>query len=115
VPAALREAVRYWEPRRAGFNLVLLLAALLAAWLGGDPAYLGRHWTGLGSLAALGNLGYCAAYPIDVLAQRTAAASRWRRCGRAALWLAGTLLGAAITAFAVVALFDPAGPIPTPD
>lgn len=31
VPPALREAVRSWEPRRIGFNLVLLLAALPAA------------------------------------------------------------------------------------
>ncbi|NVN86624.1 MAG: hypothetical protein HXX15_11110 [Rhodopseudomonas sp.] len=54
-------------------------------------------------------------YPIDVLTQQTAAASRWRRRGRSALWLLGTLLGAALIAFAVVVLFDPAGPIPAPD
>ena len=89
MPPALREAVRFSEPRRIGFNLVLLLAALLAAWLGGHPGYIARHWPGLISLAALGNLGCCVAYPIDVLTQHTAAASRWRRRGRSALWLLG--------------------------
>ena len=89
----LDDALRYWEPRRIGYNL--LLAAVVLAWL----SLTWPHFRGaitlqlllvLTVLAVLANVCYCAAYLVDIPLQYSSFRSRWRRW-RWALWLGGAL------------------------
>ncbi len=90
---ALRDALRFWEPRRIAYNLVLFLTA--AAWV----ILTWPHFRGALSLepagillvlAVIANICYCAAYVVDIPVQF----SPWRnglQRWRWTLWLAGTL------------------------
>ncbi|HZC85438.1 MAG TPA: hypothetical protein VE266_00435 [Steroidobacteraceae bacterium] len=89
----LADALRYWEPRRIAYNL--LLATVVLAWLG----LTWPHFRGVFTLqpllllivlAALANLCYCAAYLVDIPLQYSSFRSRWRRW-RWAPWLGGVL------------------------
>jgi hypothetical protein len=77
-PTRLRElftdALRYWEPRRIIYNLVLTVAT--SAWLI--------------VLALIANVCYCMAYLADVFLQLSSFQLAWRRW-RWALWLSGML------------------------
>jgi len=96
-PAHLRDvvtdAIRYWEPRRILYNL--LLVGVVMAWL----FFTWPHFqsaVALGSLlilsvfAVLANLCYCAAYVADITMQYSLFQAAWRR-RRWGLFLAGTL------------------------
>lgn len=81
---ALTDAIRYWEPRRVAYNLVL--AAVVAvhaaiAWLGVDPmpAIASDAVLSVFLLAVLANVAYCAAYIPDVPAQLSGYRSEWLR------------------------------------
>ena len=96
----LTDAIRYWEPRRIGYNLVLALIVL------GWVAFTWPHFRGalawssilaLFVLAVLANVCYCAAYLVDVPVQYSAFRDSWRR-RRWLLWLIGVLF-AGILAF----------------
>ena len=98
------DAIRYWEPRRIGYNLVLTLIVL--GWVSFTwPHFRGAFTWGsllaLFVLAVLANICYCAAYLVDVPVQYSAFRDRWRRC-RWVLWLVGVIF-AAIIAFYWVA------------
>src|SRR5437764_15292844 len=93
-PATLREtlaeAAGYWEWSRLWYNVALALLTIgwvIVTW----PAF--RHALTPGSLgklallAGLANVGYCAAYLVEIAASRSVT---WPR-RRGALWLAGTL------------------------
>ncbi|MBZ5693892.1 MAG: hypothetical protein LAN36_00885 [Acidobacteriia bacterium] len=89
----LRDAIRYWEPRRVVYNLVLVVVVmvwLLFTW----PHF--RSALALGSLlflsvfAMLANVCYCAAYLADVPMQYSLFQAVWRR-RRWGLWVTGTL------------------------
>jgi hypothetical protein len=89
--AILEDAIRYWEPRRIGYNLALTAlagAVVLRTWPHFRPAFTPQTIPPLVVLAALANVCYCAAYIVEFLAHDLAA---WRR-RRWSLWLAGTLL-----------------------
>ncbi|MGB8326338.1 MAG: hypothetical protein WCE48_02035 [Steroidobacteraceae bacterium] len=96
---SVREAVRYWEPRRLWYNL--LLAALGVAWVIGTWPHF-RHALTLGHslellvLVALANLCYSAAYLVDIPLQRAACSAIWQR-QRWMLWWSGTLFALIIT------------------
>ena len=73
--ATFRGALRYWEPRRIAYNLVL--AAVLAAWLvltwpHFRPALGGRALLQLLALAAIANVAYCAAYGAEIAVRHCA-------------------------------------------
>lgn len=90
----LGNAVRYWEPRRIIYNLVLCAAVLawtLLTWPHFRPALTGHSALLLLVLAGLANLCYCAAYLADVPMQYSPFRVFWQR-GRWGLWLLGMLL-----------------------
>ena len=100
----LRDAWRYWEPRRIGYNA--MLGAIVLGWL----VFTWPHfrsaiaWGPFGMLlvlALLANLCYCAAYLVDVPLQYTAWRGAWR-ARRGVLWLLGMALAALITCYWIV-------------
>jgi len=95
----LADAVRYWEPRRIGYNA--LLAAVFLGWV----VFTWPHFRGaftlsnvaaLAVLALLANLCYCAAYLVDIPLQYSPLRALWRE-RRRVLWLLGAILAAALT------------------
>jgi hypothetical protein len=88
-----QDAMRYWEPRRAIYNLVL--AIVVIGWAIGTWPHF-RPAVRLGSLFPLlilvlgANLCYSAAYVVDISVQRSSWGAAWRRW-RWVLWLAGLL------------------------
>jgi len=91
---SLTDAIRFWEPRRLVYNLVL--AAVAVAWLVGTwphfrPALTLWSLLRLAILASLANVCYCAAYLVDIPMQLSAFSAAWSR-RRWVLWLLGTLL-----------------------
>ena len=87
------KAVRFWEPRRILYNLILaavVLAWIIFSWPHFRPAF--HLWTlaPLTVLAVLANVCYCAAYLPDLAFQNSAViavSNRWRW----ALWTVGML------------------------
>ncbi|MDQ6885685.1 MAG: hypothetical protein M3068_00185 [Gemmatimonadota bacterium] len=89
-----RDAIRYWELRRIGYNLALAGLAtgwVVVTWPHFRPSLTLPSLLKLLVLAALANLCYCAAYLVDIPAQQSGSRDSWRR-RRWILWLAGTLL-----------------------
>jgi hypothetical protein len=95
----LTDAVRYWEPRRIIYNLVLV--AVVMTWL----FFTWPHFqsaVALGSLlflslfALLANVCYCAAYVVDIPIQYSFFRDLWRR-RRWSLWTAGMLFAILLT------------------
>lgn len=97
-PQIVRDIVRYWEPRRAGYNLMLVglaIAWVAVTWPHFRPALTLGTLPKLLPLAGLANLCYCAAYVVDIPLQRSAFRRTWRR-RRWVLWLAGTVFALVI-------------------
>ena len=97
----LSDAIRYWEPRRVGYNLALaavVLGWLVVAWTRLRGLLGVEHLLALFVLAVLANVCYCAAYLVDVPVQLSAFRDGWRR-RRWLLWLVGTLFGMALAWF----------------
>ena len=87
----LTDAVRFWEPQRLAYNLVLMLFAaiwLIATWPHFRPAFTLPSFLLLGVLALLANVCYSATYFVDIPIQRSALGSIWRK-RRWVLWLLG--------------------------
>ena len=99
--AMVRRAIRYWEPRRITFNLVLaavVVAWLVLTWPHFRPAFTLQSLLAITALAAIANAFYCAAYIVDMAVQR----SSFRDIGqrrRWGLWLAGTLLAVVLECY----------------
>lgn len=96
--AIFREAVRYWEPRRVVYNIVLV--AVVAGWVVFTwphfrPAFTLQVLLALLVLAAIANACYCAAYLAETVVQRSPFRTTWLHT-RWLLWLAGTLFAAAL-------------------
>jgi len=94
----LDDAIRYWEPRRLGYNLVL--TAVVVGWLALTWPHFREAFTLqslllLFILAVLANVCYCAAYLVDIPMQSSSFRAVWQR-GRWGLWLAGTLFATAL-------------------
>jgi len=90
---SVSDALRFWEPRRLLYNLILTVVVLLwvsVTWPHFRPALTLPSFLIFAVLAFLANLCYCAAYFIDILLQRTALRDFWRR-HRWTLWLLGML------------------------
>lgn len=98
---ALSDAIRYWEPRRVFFNVVLAIV-VGTVYLASFPQ---KHQTpafeviqALFLMAVLANVAYCAVYPVDILAQLSAFRGTWLRL-RWVLLLVGLLFAAILTNF----------------
>jgi hypothetical protein len=93
------DAVRFWEPRRVAYNLVLIAIVftwLVATWPHFRPALT---LTSLGIFTVLGliaNVCYSVAYLIDIALQTASFRSVWRR-RRWMLWLAGLVFAIVLT------------------
>jgi hypothetical protein len=100
----LFDSIRYWEPRRLLYNLVLLTLAVVC-W--GPGMLSGRvidFFAGVLVLLAFAipaNLLYCTAYPVDLALQLTPWRGSWTRC-RWLLFLCGTALASAIAIWVMV-------------
>ena len=89
----LKNAVRYWEPRRIAYNLALTAlagAVVLRTWPHFRPAFTLGSIPPLAVLAALANVCYCAVYVFEFVAHQSD--SSGSRHWRWAVWLVGTLL-----------------------
>jgi hypothetical protein len=90
---SIRNAARFWEPRRLIYTAALTSTALF--WLFKDWTHFrpALSWYFLGVitvLALLANLCYCAAYLADVVIQNVLLNSRWNH-SRWAIFTLGTL------------------------
>ena len=89
----VRDALRYWEPRRLGYNFALSALAcgwVVVTWPHFRPAMNMYGLIRVLILAALANVPYCAAYLVDLPLQQSSLRDGWRK-RRWLLWLAGTL------------------------
>ena len=103
-------AIRYWEPRRLIYNVVLAGIVLI---------YFGLSYPGSKStisvdfvlllflLAVLANVAYCAAYPVDIFVSASSYRDQWKKY-RWVVFLIGVLFAATITRFIALGMFRPA-------
>jgi hypothetical protein len=102
------DAIRYWEPRRILYNLVLSAIVFIYFSLG---LPLTKHLVNVNFilllflLAVLANVCYCAAYAVDIFAQISGFRELWQKY-RWVLLLIGTAFAGAITRFWSIALFS---------
>jgi hypothetical protein len=103
----LTDAISYWEPRRIGYNLVLT-AIVVIYFLLGLPGSKTRISLDallfLTALAVLANVGYCAAYVVDIFAQASGFRDRWRNL-RWLLFTVGLIFAGILTRFWAVGIF----------
>ncbi len=100
---ALREmtsdAIRYWEPRRVVYNLVLAVvfaACVVTHWPRFVQVFSPDQVPALFILAVMANAFYCLAYALDLFVQMSAFREyRWRI--RNTVWLIGMLFASALT------------------
>jgi hypothetical protein len=87
------DALRFWEPRRIVYNLVLaavVMVWLVASWPHFRPAFTLQSLLLLAILGLLANACYCAAYLLDIPMQSLSVGGALRR-QRWGLWVIGTL------------------------
>lgn len=99
--AHLTDALWFWEIARVPYNLALAGATVLCvntmnAWPAPTWAAWGPALALLVVLAAVANLLYCAAYPVDLVIQASDLREPWRRW-RWVLWLIGTAIGVSLS------------------
>jgi hypothetical protein len=103
------DAIRYWEPRRILYNLVLA-AIVLTYFAMGLPATRQLLTVNfvlmLFLLAVLANVAYCAAYAVDIFAQISGFRELWQRV-RWVLFAIGVAFAGVIARFWSMALFNP--------
>ncbi|MGB9465694.1 MAG: hypothetical protein WBR10_11325 [Candidatus Acidiferrum sp.] len=90
---SLREAVRFWEPRRIVYNLVLGAVVVIwvaATWPHFRPAITLASLLFLVVFALLANACYCAAYLVEIPMQLSSLSTVLRRL-RWGVWLTGTI------------------------
>lgn len=87
------DSLRYWEPRRIPYNLVL--ACTVLACLGWRLPPPGVAWVGLVVAAGVANVCYCAAYLVDLGLQYSELRESWLPF-RFLLWVSGTVFAACL-------------------
>src|SRR5438874_11297269 len=102
------DAIRFWEPRRVLYNLVL--ATIVGIYFGITYPISRTMLTldfclGLFLLAVVANVAYCAAYIVDIFAQASGFREPWRRY-RKILFVIGTLFATIITRFVATGMFS---------
>jgi hypothetical protein len=92
----LSDAIRYWEPRRVAYNLLLtaiVVAWVVLSWPHFRPAMKFESIVLLAVLAMWANICYCAAYLVDCVMQFSFFRRRWLHW-RWGLWTFGMLFAA---------------------
>ena len=93
------DAMRFWEPRRIVYNLVLtavVVGWLVVTWPHFRPAFTLESLFKLFILGMLANFAYIAAYLVDVPMQYASPRAAWR-FGRRGLWVMGTVFAFVLT------------------
>ena len=101
------EAIRYWEPRRWIYNLLLAVVVALTFWLNlpsSKAAITIDSLLWLFLLAVLANVAYCAAYIVDIFAQVSAFHDQWQQF-RWLLFTLGVAFAAVLSRYFAMALF----------
>jgi hypothetical protein len=109
--ATVADALRYWEPKRAIYNLVLavvVIADTFSQWSVASVKLSTNTVLGLFVLAVLANVCYCAVYVVDLFVQFSGLRAAWAR-GRVAVLIIGTAFAAVITHFFVQEFFGGIG------
>jgi hypothetical protein len=104
--AYVADALRYWEPRRAVYNLVLLAVVavhIVAGWPASKLLLTRDTLFVFFILAVLANVAYCAVYAVDLFVQFSELRGTWTRW-RWTVLLVGTAFAAAITHFFTMGL-----------
>jgi hypothetical protein len=102
------DAIRYWEPLRIAYNLVLAVVVLSYFWIDYPASKLALSLNLaliIFLLAVLANVAYCAAYVVDVFAQASGYRELWRKY-RWTLFAIGTLFAGVITRFVAMGMFQ---------
>ena len=100
----LAGAIRFWEPRRLVYNLIL--AIVVVVWIVASSPHFRPMFTPHGLLllvilALLANACYCTAYILDIPMQSLFVGDSlryWRWC----LWVIGTLLAVVLANYWIV-------------
>jgi hypothetical protein len=95
------DALRYWEPRRVIYNIVLavvVLAHVLAGWPDSRARLSMNVFLGFFFLSVLANVCYCAVYVVDLFVQFSGLRDAWAK-GRVAVLTIGTTFAAVIAHF----------------
>jgi hypothetical protein len=103
------DAIRFWEPWRAVYNLVLAVIVIIyfvVSYPSSRQALTLDFCLFLFLLAVIANVAYCAAYLVDIFAQASGFREVWRRY-RKLLLAIGTIFAAIITRFFVMGMFHP--------
>ncbi|OLE13144.1 MAG: hypothetical protein AUG89_05855 [Acidobacteria bacterium 13_1_20CM_4_56_7] len=101
------DAIKFWEPRRVVYNLVLA-AIVVLYFVASDPvsrtALSLDFALQLFLLAVVANIAYCAAYLVDVFVQASGLRDVWLRI-RWVLFAIGTTFAAIIARFVSMGMF----------
>src|SRR5947199_3922288 len=101
------DAIRYWEPRRLVYNVVLALIVIgyfIAAFPASRQTVTVDGILFLVLLTVAANILYCAAYIVDVFTQFSGFRAVWIRC-RWILLVVGIIFAGIITRFFVLGFF----------
>ena len=104
---SISDAIRFWEPCRLLYNLILAAIVLLYFWIGlphSKEMLNANAVMGLFILAVIANVAYCAAYLADIFAQMSLFSDIWRRL-RWVLFATGTVFAAIFARFVAMAAF----------
>ena len=106
------EAIRYWEPRRLFYNLLLLVVVAMTFWLNLPSSRAAMTidsilWLFLLAVVANGLAG-CAAYIVDLFVQASAFRSQWHQF-RWLLYALGSAFAAVLTRYVSMGLFAAVG------
>ncbi len=89
---AIREAIRFWEPARIAYCILLAVMTLAMLGLSGILRAGLLGWLHLLAAAILANVLYTFAYPVDLMLNAAGLPKPWRRAVRVLLWCFGTVL-----------------------
>jgi hypothetical protein len=107
VRESVTNAIRFWEPRRLIYNLVLagVVAIYFMLAYPGSKAQLSLDvGLGLFILAVIANVAYCAAYLADFFVQASGFREAWQRV-RWGLFAVGTIFAAVLARFVAMGMF----------
>jgi len=103
----LANSIRYWEPRRILYNLLLAVIVIVHFVRGLPTSRAGLQLNTallLFLLAVLANVAYCAAYVPDIFAQMSSLRDSWLRY-RWAVFVVGLAFAGVLTHFWSLGMF----------
>jgi hypothetical protein len=104
---SLTDAIRFWEPLRIAYNIVLAVIVLIYFVRAYPASKADVSFDGilfLFFLAVLANVAYCAVYAVDIFAQASGYRDAWRK-RRWVLFAIGLLFAGIITRFWSMGMF----------